>query len=165
MRLGSALELQTEILKLIYDIGAKSPRVFPAYSNSKSDSRPYPEDISIGISRKSEHDFQLAVRVQGTTETSPLVTRIFDTARGEAEVRWIGKVTSYQGGSAGWQTTVSNPLMIGCSISDVHTPCGTLGCFVRQSRDTLGLPHVLSCSHILRSWGHRNWVKILFSQH
>src|SRR5690242_3751679 len=145
MQLGSALDLQTQILELIYDIGSKSSRVFPAYSKSQIDSRPYPEDISIGISRKGEHDFQLAIRVQGTTETSPLVNRIFDRARGEAEVRWVGGVTSYQGGGAGWQTTVSNPLMIGCSISDVHTPCGTLGCFVRQSRDPHGLPHVLSC--------------------
>jgi hypothetical protein len=153
MQLGSALDLQSEIIQLIYDVGAKSPRVFPAYSTSKLDPWPHPEDISIGISRKNEHDFQLAIRVQGTTETSPLVNRIFDRARGEAEVRWVGGVTSYQGSGAGWQTIVSIPLAIGCSISDVHTPCGTLGCFVRQRHDPSGLPHVLSCSHVISRLG------------
>jgi Peptidase family S64 len=153
MHLDSALELQTETLRLIYDIGAKNSRVFPAYSTSRLDPWPYPEDISIGLSRKSEHDFQLAIRVQGTTETSPLVNRIFDRARGEAEVRWIGGVTSYQGSRAGWQKNVSSPLMIGCSVSGVHTPCGTLGCFVRQRNDPSGLPHVLSCSHIIAQLG------------
>jgi len=153
MELSSALELQAEALRMIYEIGAKSARVLPAYAMNEADLSPQPEDVAIGISRRANHDFQLALRIQGTGNFPPLVGMIVDKARGEAEVARIGAVSFYQASSGGWQRSVANTLMIGCSVSHVQTPCGTLGCFVRLKSDPSGPPHILSCSHVLSQLG------------
>jgi hypothetical protein len=155
MELGEAYGLQSEALRLIYEAGSASARIFPAYSK-KADPSPQPDDIAIGVSRRADHGFQLAIRLQGTEgDVSPLVRAIAEMARGEVELAWIGAVCSYQVSAGGWQRSVSSTLRIGCSISHVQTPCGTLGCFVRQRTDPYpyGPVHLLSCSHVLSELG------------
>jgi hypothetical protein len=154
MELDKAYGLQSEALRLIYEMGANTARVFPAYS-MKADPSPQPDDIAIGISRRVDHGFQLAIRIQGTGgDVPPLVRHIAEIAQGEVELAWIGTAYSYQTSGGGWQRAVSNTLKIGCSVSHVQTPCGTLGCFVRKRADPDDGPvHLLSCSHVLSELG------------
>src|SRR5688572_27032296 len=49
--------------------------------------------IALGIARKSERDFQLAVRIQSRAlEGGPYIKSILEKAKGEADVRYIGRL-------------------------------------------------------------------------
>jgi hypothetical protein len=158
MELASAVALQAETLDFLYRRGSEaSARALPAYTRQHADLVAQPEDIAIGVSKKTERDFQLALRVQGKGDFGPLVRTIIDRAHGEAEVWRIGMVSPYQlgprPGGTGWQRLPSTPLLIGCSVSHIQTPWGTLGCFVRKRTDPDKAPYILSCSHVLAQLG------------
>jgi len=101
--------------------------------------------IAIGIARAKKHH-ELAVRVQRRSLLEhPLVERIRKQAKGEVDVRYIGKLSKLE--TPNKLQSRRRPLVIGCSVGHYKITAGTLGCFVkvRGTRATL----FLSNNHVL----------------
>jgi hypothetical protein len=91
---------------------------------------PTQRTIALGIARKNEKDFRLAVRLQSRAlEMSPQVETIHKAAQGEVDVRYIGRVVKR---AAPWNQSRQRPLLIGTSIGHFRITAGTLGCFVKK---------------------------------
>jgi hypothetical protein len=88
------------------------------------------------------------VRLQDRAlEKSELVERISATAKGEVDVRYVGRLRAR---ATPWYRTRQRPLLIGSSVGFIAKDfivAGTLGCFVRpHSGSTL---YILSNNHVL----------------
>jgi hypothetical protein len=104
-----------------------------------------PRTLALGVARKGKRDFQLAVRVQERAlESSREVERITREARGEVDLRYIGRVHKRV---IPWYQKRQRPLLIGCSVGHFKITAGTLGCFV-QPRDGSRVC-MLSNNHVL----------------
>lgn len=102
-----------------------------------------PASMALGVSRSSQNEYQLAVRVQHPLlKNSSAVARIRDMAKNEADIQYIGLVRKQQ--SPLQQKCI--PLRIGCSIGHFKITAGTLGAFVA---DSSGRTMVLSNNHVL----------------
>jgi len=106
--------------------------------------------VALGIARKGKNDFRLAVRVQRPELLdSPQVEAIVKKAKGEADVRYIGRLIKRmpKAASVPWNQKNVRPLQIGISIGHFKITAGTLGCFVTRRTD--GVVLVLSNNHVL----------------
>ncbi len=100
--------------------------------------------LAIGIAPKTKGNYHLAVRIQSRAlENSPQVEAIRKRAKGEVDVRYIGRVVK----RAPSNQTRHRPLLIGTSIGHFRITAGTLGCFVRLRRT--GDARILSNNHVL----------------
>ncbi len=101
--------------------------------------------LALGVTRRSKREYALAVRVQHRgLENSEQVEKIRKQARGEVDVRYIGRVMKQ---AAPWHQQRNRPLRIGGSIGHFKITAGTLGCFVRGREDDS--PLILSNNHVL----------------
>jgi hypothetical protein len=104
-----------------------------------------PPTMALGLVRKGQNDFGLAVRVQKRgLENSPQVETIRRRTKGEVGVRYIGQVTKR---AVTWYQKITRPLRIGASIGHFKITAGTLGGFVCD-RDG-GSVLILSNNHVL----------------
>jgi hypothetical protein len=149
MRLESARELKQNLFETVL---APGPLQLLAQSVG-TPARPLPQAVhsrllAVGITRRAGGDYVLAVRVQSQLLVgSEPVARIVEQARGEAEVRYIGRVHKLQ---APWQQLRTRPLKIGVSVGHYQITAGTLGCFVRATDATGGVGVMgLSNNHVL----------------
>jgi hypothetical protein len=102
--------------------------------------------IAIGVGRKGRDDYVLAVRVQRRAlENSPQVEAIRKQAKGEVDVRYIGRVAKRA--AKPWYQKKNRPLRIGGSVGHFKITAGTLGCFVSQGDK--GPAMILSNNHVL----------------
>jgi hypothetical protein len=130
---------------------------------------PIQRSIALGIVPSSSVNkpdkYRLAVRVQRESLLdSSFVEKIQRDAKGEADVRFVGRIgkrgkrSKIRGGAARedaaprasavpWYRGCARPLQIGVSIGHFDVTAGTLGAFVRASRGS-GY-HVLSNNHVL----------------
>lgn len=100
--------------------------------------------IALGAQPVEGGEYRLAVRVQDREAMrGPLIGRIEAAARGEVEVRYVGRVVKR---SAPFFQARQRPLLIGVSVSHFEVTAGTLGAFVRADGDDL---HLLSNNHVL----------------
>ncbi len=112
---------------------------------------------ALGITARAKNDYRLAVRLQHRSLVgSDLVSAIKDKARGEVEVRYIGRVTAGLRRRQGspWYRERQRPLVIGVSCGYLRPDlvmAGTLGCFVRRRAG--GSPMILSNNHVLADEG------------
>jgi S1-C subfamily serine protease len=101
----------------------------------------------LGISKKGRKDYRLAVRLQDRAlEGSALVESIRAKAKGEVDVRYVGRIWA----RAAWYRQRRRPLLIGSSIGFLASEfimAGTLGCFVRSGTSTA--LYILSNNHVL----------------
>lgn len=105
---------------------------------------PTQRTMAIGISYVKQ-TYQLAVRLQARAlEKSPQVEAIRSQARGEVDVRYIGRVVKR---AAPWNQSRQRPLLPGISIGHFRITAGTLGCFVKMRSS--GDPRILSNNHVL----------------
>jgi|SRR5579883_585050 len=103
--------------------------------------------IALGIAPRGKNDFRLAVRYQRRElEDSKELETIKRRAKGEADVRYIGRVT--KSAAPPWTQQRHRPLRIGTSVGHVNITAGTLGAFVTV-RGGDGKPHILSNNHVL----------------
>ena len=101
--------------------------------------------MALGISR-SKKQHRLAVRVQRRALLDhPLLDRIRKQAKGEVDVRYIGRLTKLE--TPATLQKRRRPLVIGCSIGHFKITAGTLGCFVK-TRATQDVA-ILSNNHVL----------------
>lgn len=112
--------------------------------------------IALGVAKRgSEH--RLAVRVQRQSLLdSPIIEHIKGQARGEVDVRVVGKVEKRRRKGVArskvaatalalpWHQSRQRPLLIGCSVGHFEVTAGTLGCFVRRSNRR----YLLSNNHV-----------------
>jgi hypothetical protein len=121
--------------------------------------------IALGIAPHGKSgQYRLAVRVQRSALlSSPHIERIQKAARGEADVRYIGRIVKRarkrmppsDGGESRrktakattpWYRESCRPLQIGASVGHFDVTAGTLGGFVRGKK---GQVLVLSNNHVL----------------
>lgn len=101
--------------------------------------------LALGVALTESRGYQLAVRVQERVfQGSREVELITQQARGEVDVRYVGRVSKR---TVPWYQQAQRPLLIGCSIGHLKVTAGTLGCFVRPRAG--GGPGVLSNNHVL----------------
>lgn len=101
--------------------------------------------IAIGIAPHGTRDCRLAVRVQRRAlEQCPELSRILALARGEVDVRYVGRVVKR---ALPWHRQRNRPLRIGGSIGHYRITAGTLGGFVRSRGGSETL--ILSNNHVL----------------
>jgi hypothetical protein len=101
--------------------------------------------LGVGLGKK---DYRLAVRLQNRhLERSALVDEIKRHARGEIDIRYVGRIYAM---ATPWYLKKQRPLLIGSSCGTVHRGfivAGTLGCFVTKTNGNQ--PLILSNNHVL----------------
>ena len=146
MNLDSARELKTLLVKqrpLMANLRGASATSLSAQSSDRVD--PLRHTIALGISRKNHQDYRLAVRIQNRAlESSTQVEEITKRAKGEADVRYIGRLVKR---SSPWNQSRQRPLLIGISIAHFRVTAGTLGCFVKTRQSAA--VRILSNNHVL----------------
>jgi hypothetical protein len=167
MRLDSVRDLKSSLPGILInrfsDLGLEAAGDFSlGVARAASPSSAVPS-YALGVSAgRKKNDYRLAVRIQHRTLMgSELVTAIRDAARGEADVRYIGRVTAGAKKKAKklaaakpWYRSRQRPLSIGASCGYLRVDlimAGTLGCFVR--RKSGGPAMILSNNHVLADEG------------
>jgi hypothetical protein len=110
--------------------------------------------LGIAAGRKKD-GYRLALRLQiRELENSELVDAVRRAAKGEVDVRYIGRVTASTArrrAATPWYRQRQRPLLIGSScgviLNNGYVMAGTLGCFVE--RRSGGRPMILSNNHVL----------------
>jgi hypothetical protein len=146
MRLDSVRELKAELTKSVITTLAGQVKVvgLPAQLITKVATS---GSLGLGIAGKGSENYRLAVRIQRRDlERGSDLEFIRDKARGEVDVRYIGRVATQEEGRL-WHQGRNRPLRIGSSIGHRDITGGTLGCFVRCRQD--GSPRILSNNHVL----------------
>lgn len=127
---ASAAGLEADAI--VFGIGAGPSDTVPAVQRS----------IALGVARQGTQ-YRLAVRVQRPSLVrSPLMERIREHAKGEVDVRLIGRIDKR---AAPWYQRKTRPLLIGASVGHVDVTAGTIGAFARRSGTTC----ILSNNHVL----------------
>ena len=102
----------------------------------------------LGVSARGKKNYRLAVRLQDRAlERSELVDRIAARAKGEVDVRYVGRIRAR---AKPWYRSKQRPLLIGSStgfLASGFIMAGTLGCFVRSGSSTA--LYILSNNHVL----------------
>jgi hypothetical protein len=111
--------------------------------------------LALGIAPvPGANGYRLAVRAQHPDiSKSSFVDDIHARAKGEIDVRYIGRVTKRA--SSRWNKERHRPLAIGTSVGHFAITAGSLGCFVRAGRS--GPYMILSNNHVLadENAGHK----------
>ncbi len=104
-------------------------------------------DLAMGIAPDPAVGFRLAVRVQDPAVPAERLEALSDRARGEVDVRVVGRVTARQAP----RDERRRPLVLGCSIGHVDVTAGTLGAVVARPGEAGTL--LLSNNHVLADQG------------
>jgi hypothetical protein len=159
MRLDSVRELKLDVPGLLARRFAKRPGEAMSFSLAAariaSATTRFPR-FALGIACAGRKSFRLALRLQSRRlEDSEVVEAIRERAKGELDVRYIGRVyagarTRSRATTQHWMIERQRPLLPGCSCgfaSEHLIMAGTLGCFVRRGRT--GPACILSNNHVL----------------
>ena len=102
----------------------------------------------LGVSARGKKNYRLAVRLQDRAlEKSDLVRQITSKAKGEVDVRYVGRIRAR---APQWYRSKQRPLLIGSStgfLANGFVMAGTLGCFVRSGSSSA--LYILSNNHVL----------------
>jgi hypothetical protein len=111
--------------------------------------------VALGIGKgATPGEFSLAVRLQTRSKAlQAMVERLRERARGEIDVRFIGRLRPHDGVQAlpVDLRKICRPLIIGCSVGHIATTAGTLGLIARHRKT--GQAAMLSNSHVLAQSG------------
>jgi len=124
----------------VFGVGARPFEMLPRLQRS----------VALGVARH-RGEYRLAVRVQRPSLLqSPLIDRLSSEARGEVDVRIIGRLDKRAKSKATpWYQGNVRPLQVGASVGHVDVTAGTIGAFVRRGRAT----YLLSNNHVLANEG------------
>lgn len=174
MRLDAARGLKQELLErviapftaqtnLVRDAGIRSlVRAMAAYGHEADAARfalgaqalavvpRVQRTMALGVAT-SGRQYRLAVRLQrAALSHSPLMDQVVKEARGEVDVRLVGRIDKRQRAlDVPWYQQNQRPLLIGSSIGHLAVTGGTLGAFVIRGRQL----SVLSNNHVLADEG------------
>jgi hypothetical protein len=151
MRLDSVRELKRSLpaqLNKTFAVRAAAGRTASVAVASAASLRRESPSYFLGISARGKKDYRLAVRLQDRAlEKSELVDSIAARAKGEVDVRYVGRIRAR---AKPWYRSKQRPLLIGSSTGFVASGfimAGTLGCFVRSGSSTA--LYILSNNHVL----------------
>jgi hypothetical protein len=150
MRLDSVRELKqslpTQLNKTFAVRGAAGKTANLAVASAASLKRGTPSYF-LGVTARGKN-YRLAVRLQDRAlEKSELVNRIAARAKGEVDVRYVGRIRAR---ATPWYRSRQRPLLIGSStgfLASGFIMAGTLGCFVRSGSSSA--LYILSNNHVL----------------
>ena len=102
--------------------------------------------VALGVAPYRE-GYRLAVRVQRPAlRHSPMVEHFIKEARGEVDIRLIGRIDKRTGSTpVPWYRLNTRPLLIGASVGHVNVTAGTIGAFVTRGKAV----YILSNNHVL----------------
>jgi S1-C subfamily serine protease len=151
MRLDSVRELKQSLpaqLNKMFAVRAAAGRTASlAVASAASLGREAPSYF-LGVSARGKKNYRLAVRLQDRAlERSELVARIAARAKGEVDVRYVGRIRAR---ATPWYRSKQRPLLIGSStgfLASGFIMAGTLGCFVRSGSPSA--LYILSNNHVL----------------
>ena len=151
MRLDSVRELKRSLPAQLHKTFAvraaagATPSLAVASAASRQRETP---SYFLGISASRKKDYRLAVRLQDRAlERSDLVQSITAKAKGEVDVRYVGRIRAR---AKPWYQSKQRPLLIGSStgfLASGFIMAGTLGCFVQSGSSTA--LYILSNNHVL----------------
>jgi hypothetical protein len=120
----------------VFGIGARPFESLPHLQRS----------VALGIARR-RGEYRIAIRVQRPSLLqSPLMERLTSQAKGEVDVRVIGRLDKRAKAPATpWYQRNVRPLAIGASVGHVDVTAGTIGAFVKRGSVT----YILSNNHVL----------------
>ncbi len=168
MRLESARSLKVELLQGLVHPMVAAARAWPAATSRAAPAtaraelavaaqdrglvQGTPRSIALGVVPGARGAYRLAVRVQRQARVGgAMVDRLVRRARGEAEVRFVGRlgkrVARKRAVRIAWFRTDVRPLLIGASVGHVDVTAGTIGGFVRRGR--AAQVYLLSNNHVL----------------
>lgn len=128
----------------VFGIGAQPSGKLPELQRS----------LALGVTRRGGQ-YRLAVRLQrASLADSALLRRITAHARGEVDVRFIGRIDKR---ATPWYQARTRPLLIGASTEHVDVTAGTIGGFVTRG----GATYLLSNNHVLANEGQataKDWI-------
>ena len=152
MRLESARGLKQQLLeKIVQPFLASASRLSTGDAMAVG-ARPFDtlprihRSVALGVA-PHEGEYRLAVRIQRPSLVeSPLMELLTRQARGEVDVRMIGRVDKRTKAAAiPWYRRNTRPLLIGASVGHVAVTAGTIGAFVKRGAAT----YLLSNNHVL----------------
>jgi hypothetical protein len=149
MRLDSARSLKQSLLdEMISPFVALAARAasFAVAAQPHKEVPNVHRAIALGVAPVRKNQYRLAIRVQRVSLVkSSIVEDMVKKARGEADVRFVGRIAKRQ--DVPWYRGRVRPLQIGSSIGHYAITAGTLGAFVTRGRaKTL---YILSNNHVL----------------
>ena len=152
MRLDSVRELKlslpAQLNTMFAKRGATRGTSSVAVANAASTSRVAPSYFLGVTAARGKSGYRLAVRLQDRAlERSDLVERITVRAKGEVDVRYVGRIRAR---ATPWYRSKQRPLLIGSStgfLASGFIMAGTIGCFVRSG--TSSTLYILSNNHVL----------------
>jgi hypothetical protein len=151
MRLDSVRELKRSLpahLNKTFAVRAAAGKTSSLTVASAASLRRESPSYFLGISVRGKKDYRLAVRLQDRAlERSELVNSIAARAKGEVDVRYVGRIRAR---AKPWYRSKQRPLLIGSStgfLASGFIMAGTLGCFVRSGSSTA--LYILSNNHVL----------------
>jgi hypothetical protein len=123
-----------------FAMGAQRPALMPQVQRT----------MALGVANHGRQ-YRLAVRLQrAALDNSPLLDHVVKKARGEVDVRLVGRIDKRQRAiDVPWYQQNQRPLLIGSSIGHHAVTAGTLGAFVMRGRQRC----VLSNNHVLADEG------------
>jgi len=136
-------ELKSSVLAPLMETAMQPERFAVAAMAVRPSTAGQQRTLALGIVPKGNGQALLAIRVQRRA-LMPDAERISARARGEADIRYIGRV---QKRARPWYQTRQRPLVPGISIGHYAITAGTLGCFVWRGRSKAA--RVLSNNHVL----------------
>ena len=145
MKLDSVRELKASLMRPAITFAGRSVAMATRAmaARPRADVDPVQRAVALGVAPKGKKDFRLAVRVQSRAiEMGDEIETIRRRARGEVEVRYVGRVVK----RAKDMQARHRPLIVGCSIGHWRITAGTLGCFVETKS---GAVRILSNNHVL----------------
>ena len=156
MKLSSARELKAALRDGVVEGMAEALRAEASLVTAASRMAVRPavaRTLALGIAPGKGSDFKIAVRIQrrGLEDAAQLQT-IRSRARGEIEVRYVGRVAPLARARASapevpWPQGRVRPLIIGVSVGHYRITAGTLGGFVVLRKG--GQVRALSNNHVL----------------
>jgi len=159
MNFSSVQSLKSELLSAPYAVAQGFLSTYSSNRGLSEDSLRQEIDqtmdgIALGVTRGKKQQYRLAVRLQRIDAlVSAMTEEISKRAKGEVDVKEIGKIEKFQGQtSPAFYRQRRRPLRIGSSIGDVPPPRfrspGTLGCFVIRRKSPLCLS-LLTNNHVI----------------
>lgn len=151
MRLDSVRELKRSLpvqLNKMFAVRAAAGETSSLAVASAASLRRESPSYFLGIAARGKKAYRLAVRLQDhALERSELMDRITAKAKGEVDVRYVGRIRAR---AKPWYRSKQRPILIGSSagfLASGFIMAGTLGCFVHSGSSTA--LYILSNNHVL----------------
>ena len=113
--------------------------------------------LALGVAPHAR-GYRLAIRLQrAALRDSAIVEHLRKQAKGEVDIRMVGRIDKRATAQAAWYLRNTRPLLIGASVGHVEVTAGTLGAFVERG----GAVCLLSNNHVLANEdlaAPRDWI-------